>query len=316
MLRSRSPLAAVFLCALAFFCCVGAAAASPEAKTITITYVKHPLNAPLVIAKVLGLYEKAFEPEGFTVRWTDLLTGAAQAQALSEGSVQFASVIGWDAVLSARAKGDPVRAIAVFARAPRSFCIMSKNPSIKTVADLKGRTVAGPKGAQLYLLLLMALERAGLTASDVTFVDMQLQPALTTLLSGGVDAAVLAGAGKTRAQSQGARAVACGDGLTIGLMFTAVNEDFLRANPDLARRYVSVHAQALAFLKANPERARAILAKETGLSPADVERLLPEYDFSPEVTGPDKRYLAEAQDFLLRHGLIPRPADLDGLFWP
>jgi sulfonate transport system substrate-binding protein len=315
MFHSRSPLLAALLCALALFCWVGVCAAA-EPRTITITYVKHPLNAPLVIAKVLGLYEKEFEPDGITVRWADLLTGAAQAQALGEGSVQFASVIGWDGVLTARAKGVPLKAIAVFARAPRSFCIMSANPAVRTVADLKGRTVAGPKGAQLYLLLLMALERAGLSASDVTFVDMQLAAAQTSLLSGGVDAAVLAGAGKIRAGAQGAREVACGDGLTIGLMFTAVSEDFLRHNPDLARRYVAVHEKALAFLAANPDRAKAILAQETGLSRADVDLLLPEYDFSPQVTDSDKRYLAQAQDFLLRQGLIPRPADLDGLFWP
>jgi ABC-type nitrate/sulfonate/bicarbonate transport system substrate-binding protein len=69
-------------------------------------------------------------------------------------------------------------------------------------------------------------------------------------------------------------------------------------------------------MAANPDRAKAILARETGLSRADVERLLPEYDFNPQMSGSDKRYLAQAQDFLLRHGLIPRPADLDGLFWP
>ena len=286
-----------------------------DSASVTITYVKQPLNAPLILAKALGMYEEEFESAGYTVKWADLSTAAAQARALREGTVQFASVIGWDGVLLARSRGEPIKAISVFARAPNAFCLMTKNPSVTSVADLKGRTVAGPKGAQLYLLLLMTLERAGLAATDVAFVDMQLPQALTTLLSGGVDAALLAGVGKIQAQAEGARALVCGDGLSIGLLFTAVNENFARAHPDLVRRYIAVHNRALAFLQANPGKAREIITRETGLTEQEVERLLPEYDFTPAVTDSDKQYLASAQEFLSRKGLLTRHVDFGGIFW-
>jgi len=291
-------------------------ALADDLKRFTVTYVKYPLNAPLILAKHLGMFEKEFEADGIGVDWADIVTGPGQAAALASGAVQIASVISSDAVLSARSRGESIRAVAVFARAPRTFCIMAKSPAIRTVKDLKGRTVAGPKGTLMHLMLLAALDRAGIKQDETTFVNMPVASALTALLSGGVDAALAAGPGKMRAMADGARELACGDGLTKGIILTAVNEDFLNSRPDIVRRYLSVHNRALTFLKSQPARARAIIATETGLTPAEVDRLLPEYDFSPAVTASDKADLLSVRDFLVRLGLISNPPDLATLFWP
>ncbi|MFZ5426596.1 MAG: ABC transporter substrate-binding protein [Thermodesulfobacteriota bacterium] len=295
---------------------VNSRAIAADIARITITYVKYPLNAPLIVAKHLGLYEQEFQAGGIGVDWADIVTGPGQAAALASGAVQIASVISSDAVLASRSRGEPVRAVAVFARAPRTFCIMAKSPSVASARDLKGRTVAGPKGTLMHLMLLAALERAGLKPGDATFVDMPASSAVTALLSGGVDAALAAGPGKMKAMAEGAREVACGEGLTKGIILTAVNEDFLKANPDLVRRYLEVHAKALAFLRNEPAKARGMIAAATGLTPEEVDRLLPEYDFSPEATDSDKADLKAVRDFLMDLGLISSPVDPAALFWP
>ena len=309
---------AVFISVLAVIALLAfnSRAFAADTARIAITYVKYPLNAPLIVAKHLGLYEQEFQADGIGVDWADIVTGPGQAAALASGAVQIASVISSDAVLASRSKGEPVRAVAVFARAPRTFCIMAKSPSVKSAGDLKGRTVAGPKGTLMHLMLLAALEKAGLKPGDATFVDMPASSAVTALLSGGVDAALAAGPGKMKAMAEGAREVACGDGLTKGIILTAVNEDFLKANPGLVRRYLEVHGKALAFLRDEPARARGIIASATGLTPEEVDRLLPEYDFSPEVTDSDKDDLKAVRDFLMGLGLISSPVDPSTLFWP
>lgn len=313
--RTLAP--AVLLAFLALVACAApAGAGQPGTQNVSITYVKYPLNAPLILAKALGMFEKQFASAGWGVEWADIVTGPRQAEALASGAVQFASVISSDAVLASRSRGEPIRAIGIFARAPGTFCLMAKNPAIKRVSDLKGRTVAGPRGTLMHLMLQAALQKAGMAQTDVTFVDMPVASALTALLSGGVDAALAAGPGKIKAEAEGAREVTCGDGLTKGLILTAVNEDFLRDHPELVREYLKVHAQALAYLKAHHAQSVDIIASETGLTAAQVERLLPEYDFSPTVTDPDIQDLASVQEYLVRLGLVTKPVDPRGLFWP
>ncbi len=308
----------VFLAAVAVAgaCGPAAFAAHDTPKIISITYVKFPLNAPLILAKVLGLYEKEFAKDGSTVEWPALETGPGQADALAAGAVQFASALSADSVLGARSRGEPVRAFAVFARAPRAFCLMTKNPALKSMAGLKGRTVAGPKGTQLHLMLMAGLEKAGLSDKDITFVNMSVPQSMSALLSGGVDAALAAGPGRIKAEADGASVVVCGEGLTKGLILTAVNEDFAREHPDMVDRYRKVQAEALEFLTSHPAEARAMIAQETGISQNDVERLLPEYDFSPNPTESDLAALADIQTFLLRTGMMAKPAGLAGFFLP
>jgi sulfonate transport system substrate-binding protein len=294
----------------------GPAQAAGARKTLAVTYVKYPLNAPLILAKVMGLYEREFAPDAITVEWADITTGPRQAEAIRDGGVQIASVISSDAVLAAIARGEPIQAVAVFARAPGTFCLMTKSPAVGSVRDLKGKTAAGPRGSLLHLMLLAGLERAGLKPGDVTFVDMPVPQAMAAMLAGNVEAALTAGPGKIRAEAEGARVVSCGEGLTKGILLTAASEKLLREDPGMVRRYLAVHGKALAFLRENPRQASEIIAQETGLTVAEVERLLPEYDFTPGVADSDKQDLNAVQDFLARLGLIVKPVPLERVFWP
>lgn len=288
----------------------------PVKKSLTVTYVKYPLNAPLIIAKSMGMYEREFSAGGVSVEWADITTGPRQAEAIKDGGVQIASVISSDAVITASSRGEPIKAIGVFARAPGTFCLMAKNPAVTSARDLKGKAVAGPGGSLMHLMFLAGLERAGLKPGDVTFVDMPVPQAMAAMLGGNVDAALTAGPGKIRAEAEGARVVFCGEGLTKGVILTAASEKLLREEPGVARRYLAVHAKALDFLRDNPGQAAEIIASETGLTVAEVERLLPEYDFTPRLAESDKQDLNVVQDFLARLGIIPKPVPLEGVFWP
>lgn len=303
----------LLLAATAWPAAVRAGQAVPE--TLTLTYVKFPLNAPLIIAKSLGLYEKEFAVNGTKVQWADLTAGPKQIQAMAADSVQFASAISADSVLAAKANGLDVAVFGVFSRAPGAFSIMVKNQDIKTVADLKGRTVAGPKGSLMHQLLASALKKNGLEPNDIEFVNMPAAQALSTLLSGGVDAALVAGTGRVKAEAEGARVLANGQGLVKGVILMAAMRPFLAAHPDLAARYLKVHGQALAFLRDKPEEAMALIASETGVTVKDVLALLPDYDFAPEITRDDIADLEATRDFLAHQALLRNPVDPKTLIW-
>ncbi|MGE4299300.1 MAG: ABC transporter substrate-binding protein [Desulfovibrionaceae bacterium] len=282
------------------------AADAAAVKEIGITYVKFPLNVPAIVACKKGLYEKEFGPDGITVTHPELTAGPKQTQALAAGSVQFASVLSSTSAIVARANGIDLKVIAVFARAPKAFNIMAIDPAIKTVADLKGKIVAGAKGSLLNQLLFAALAKAGLAPSDIQFVNMPSSQAKAAVLGGSAAAALVAGPGVPAVEAAGGRVIANGDGLVEGVIVVAVSGDFLNQHPDLVKRYLAVHDAALRFMREQPEETCALVAAETKLGVDDVKRMLPWYDFNPAITARDTQDLEATQDFLLDNGMIEK----------
>jgi sulfonate transport system substrate-binding protein len=287
--------------------------AAAKVDKISITYVKLPLNAPAILAKRLGLFEKEFGPDGITIQRPELTAGPQQTEALAAGSVQFASVLSSDSAILARSNGMDIKVIAAFSRAPKAFNVMVKNPAIRKISDLKGKTVAGQKGSALNHLLFAALKKEGLTPSDIKFVNMAGPQAQAALMSGSVDAALIAGPALVTAEAAGARVIANGDGLIGGLLVVAVSGPFLRDYPDLAKRYLKVHDQALQYLKNNPAESIKIVAEETQTNEADVKRMLPWYDYTSRITAQDLAGLAATQTFLKENDMVATPININDL---
>jgi sulfonate transport system substrate-binding protein len=299
----------------ALFFALGPTPAHPAAKIdkISITYVKLPLNVPAILVKRLGLLEKEFDPDGITIQRPEFTAGPQQTQAMAAGSIQLTSVLGSDSAILARANGIDLKVVAAFSRAPKAFSVMAKNPSITTMADLKGKTVAGPKGTLLHHLLFAALKKAGLKPADVKFVNMGIAQAQAALISGSIDAALVAGPSLVPAEAAGARVLVSGDGIVGGLTVIAVSGTFLRDHPDLVKRYLKVHDQALRYMKNHPAESIKIVAEETQISETDVKRMLPWYDFSPKVTRGDLADLASTQAFLKENDMLTNTIDIKDL---
>ena len=87
------------------------------------------------------------------------------------------------------------RAVPGFATSPPSSrtgktqaIIVPKDSPIKTLADLKGKRVAFGKGSSAHNLLVAALEKAGLTWSDITPAPLAPADATAAFVKGSVDA--------------------------------------------------------------------------------------------------------------------------------
>jgi len=287
--------------------------AASKVDKISITYVKLPLNVPAMVAKRLGLFEKEFGPDGIAIERPELTAGPKQTEAMAAGSVQFASVLSSDSAILARANGVDLKVISVFSRAPKAFNVMTRNPAIKGVADLKDKTVAGPKGSLLNQLLFAALKKEGLRPADVKYVNMAGVQAQAALLSSSVDAALIAGPAQIKAEASGARVIANGEGLVKGLILTAVSGQFLKNHPDLVKRYLNVHEQALEYLKTRPDEAIRLVAEETEIGEADVRRMLPWYDFDPKITDSDLADMKATQAFLQENEMLTNTIDMKDL---
>ncbi len=289
------------------------AAAAEKVKSIQITYVKAPLNIPSIVEKKLGLFEKEFGPEGIRVNQPELSSGAKQTEAIAAGSLDICNAIGGTSVILAAANGVDIKIIGIYSRAPKAFTIITKSPAIRTISDLKGKRIGGPKGTILHQLLLTALVRNNIKSDQVRFLSMDIPMATTAVINGSIDAALCAGPDLLRAQSTGARILTTGEGLIEATIAIAVRGEFLRQHPDLVRRFLKIHKESIALIKSQPQKAYAMTAEETGLPIEAVSQMAGWYDFDPRIKPSDIRYLKETQNFLVNNGMLDKGVVIEGL---
>jgi NitT/TauT family transport system substrate-binding protein/sulfonate transport system substrate-binding protein len=301
-------LAAALLAAHALF------AAGPA--EVRISYAKSPFNLPLIVGIRRGVIEQAFAKAGAKVTFFEIDSGAKQTEAMAAGSLDLAGVINTTSVILAAAGGNEVRIVSGFSQPTGLFAIVAKDPAIRTPADLKGRRVAGPKGTALHQLLAAALERSRLSMQDVSFLQMDLPAARTALLSGQVDAALLAAAQVTQAQAAGAHVVATADGYIKPQLVVAARGGFLRDHPRLVDLYVATHRELLQWIAAHREEALAIGAKEQGITPAEARALAEGSHFTADLGPAEVAALGADMDFMVRIGMLRAPVNVKDLLRP
>ena len=316
-------LVAILLFAFAAGC--GSAPATPSApakpaaanpKSISLTYVKAPLNVPSIVEKKLGLLEKEFAKDKIAVQYPEITVGSKQTEAMAAGSLDFAHALGGTSAILAAANGVDLKIIAIYSRAPKAFVVLTKGDKIQKVSDLKGKKVAGPKGTILHQLILAALAKEGLKPDDIQFISMDLPSSAAALMNGSVDAALSAGPDAIRAEKAGARVLTTGEGLVEATIVTAVRGEFLQKHPELVKRFLNTHNAAIEHMRSKPDEVLAMTAAETGLPAETVKLMLPLYDFSPTIKPSDIAELKRTQDFLLQNGMLKKSIEIEKMLAP
>ncbi|UCM87716.1 ABC transporter substrate-binding protein [Streptomyces marincola] len=269
----------------------------------------------------LGVEQGFFAEQGLDLTMTESQGGAAIVPAVTSGSLQ----IGYSNIVSllvARSQGVPVRMVSVGARASAdalddgSGQLMAADEGITDVADLRGRTVAVNTLLGINeVAVRTGLERHGLSADDVSLVELPIPNMPAALAAGDVDAAMLSEPFTTIAEADGAHAVpvsyaAMGEGLPIAGWFTS--ESFAREHPDVLERFTTALERSLRYAEEHPDEARAVLDSYLDLADGvSAEVTLPGWDPATEPAEIEDvaRLTAEA-------GLIEDLGPLDGLIAP
>ena len=282
-------------------------------ETVNISYVKLPLNVPSIVEKKLELFEKEFGKDRIKVVFPEILEGPKMTEALAAGSLDFCNALGGTSAILAAANGVNLKIIGIYSRAPKAFTIVAADRKINTAADLKGKKIGGPKGTILHQLLLAALARDGLTAQEVAFVNLGIPQAVSAMLSGSIEAALVAGPAVPKALENGAHLITTGEGLLSATIVIAVSNQFMTQHPDLVERYMKVHNDSLRYIKEHPEEVCQLAAEETGISLEDVGKMVPWYDFNPVITAADLDDLEKTQAFLVQNGLLTQTIEIKSI---
>lgn len=170
-----------------------ALAQTADKTTIRLGYVPVLIYSPLFVALEKGY----FAAENLDVQLTPLQGGTDSVVQLAAGNFD-AAVGGIGAgLLNAANKGLDFRIVAPMhsERPPVSTSLVisaARAGDIKTVADLKGKTVAiNATGAATEYWLAQALQEGGLTFADIKLTTVAFKDVPVALQSGAVDAAML-----------------------------------------------------------------------------------------------------------------------------
>lgn len=190
--------------------------------------------------------------------------------------------------------------------------------SIGSPAELKGKRIAVTVGEVNHLLLMAALQGAGLKESDVTLVNMNADDAGAALLSGRVDAAVTWEPWVTRATALGNKAIfTSADTPDLILDSIVVTNATLANRKDALVLFIKAINKGVQYLREHPQESHAIIANVLDVSPTDVADMLAGdkiYDIAdnksllaPNGKGYDS--LNAVVEFLTGQGLLSKPID-------
>ncbi len=278
-------------------------------------------SLPYFVAIERGFFkEQGIEPE--TIR---LIGGPANIAAMISNQIEAAIVLVTIEAMNANLK-KPGVAMYIGVHSQNKIYQMEqfvarKGHAAATLKDLKGARIMSAPGPANLVAAKAVLAKVGLKEGDYTLDQLDMGQHVNVMTSGTFDAGyTLEPQASTMRKLGVARTLEAGViakyilGDEDGNAFAAgcgVTSDFIRARPDVARRFAAVWRKAITFVNENPQEARKYLAKNT-LTPEDVVETVPmvRYYTSGDLTGKQKAEFQRFIDFFTESGTLPEKVDI------
>ena len=250
---------------LAGFSSAAAACLLPSSSAFAATslHVGDQKGGARALLTAAGLTEQS----PVSLQWS-LFAGAPMLiQALTAGAVDV-GVIGDAPLVFAQAGGSPIKAVAAIQTdGTMTAIVVSKDSPIRSIRDLKGRSVATLKSQTGHYLTLAALREAGMQDDDVRFVFIPPTAAKMALQNGNVDAWATWGPYIADAKiSDGAREIVNGGRLMSGLSYVVATEEALQRQRSAIAAYNRLLKDGHQWMLPHAEAYATAWSKETGLS--------------------------------------------------
>lgn len=263
----RSEFAAIALtfAALPF----GRPANAADALAVNVISLPSDTAGQVYYAQDLGYFKAA----GLDVRITDMTSSPAIVSAIASGAADVGfSVVGSAAL--ARQRGLAVKFIAAgalyLASNPTAQLVGAKDTTIRTAADLNGKTVAVTGLADLtYYGTRAWIDKNGGDASSVKFVELPFPEMTPAVVQHRVDAAMIAQPFLTASAPDVKFIAPVDDAIAPRFMSTGwlAGEAWIAKNPEAAARFAAVMRQTAVWANAHQKESAQILMRYTKISP-------------------------------------------------
>jgi len=290
--------------------------------TLSLDFIVLGRFAPWYVAVAKGYYRDA----GLDVKIVPSQGTAQSVQALESGIAQFA-VSDLASLVVARAQGTTTAKMisVVYQKSPYAIYSLVSGANVTTAEQLQGLEIASGAGSATPRIITGFLKERGLDASKVRFTNVDGSARVSMLLANKVPAIetfILAKPGIERAAGSGTVAtfLLADHGLDLYSSGLLATEDYLKANPDLAKVFVNASMMGWRDAMANPQEAAKLMTDQVrALQPEAVVaelQIVRELAVTPDVRSKgfgtiDPARFAAGVDFIVRNvevgGNAPSP---------
>lgn len=261
----------VLAMASASFADPGTAVAGAPVTLGVVTWIGY---GPIYCAAANGYYRKY----GFDVKLVNFTDNSVMAGALQSGEID-ATTLTYDQVIAANARGWKLKVVMPVDYSVGGDAILAST-QIRSVKDLKGHKVAFMSASPSDFLLGYALARDGLSEKDVQPVNTTPEGVVGIMAGGSADVGVSyePNVSVIVKSSGGKRFHVLMSSREARGMITDVlvlKDSVIAKNPKMVEGLIRGTMEGLAFMKADPVKAAAIIAKTLEISPAEVQEQLP-----------------------------------------
>ncbi len=251
----------------------GAALAQGNApRPVRLGYQKS--STLIAVLRLQGTLEQRLEALGAKLSWHEFTSGLPLLEALNLDNLDFSADVADTVPVFAQAAGAQLTFVAQEAPSPTAQAILVRSDSpLKSVSELKGKRVGFAKAAGAHYLLIAALEKAGLSFSDIEPAYLTPADGRAAFEKGALDAWVVWDPFLSAAQKQAnARVLSDGTGLASYQRYYLASTRFAQARPDVLGVIYSELEKTGRWVKQNPKEAAALLSPFWGLDAGIVEQ--------------------------------------------
>jgi len=270
-----------------------------------------------LMMKNQGTLERVLAPRGVSVKWIEFPAGPQMLEALNAGSVDIGSTGAPPPIFSQAAGADLVYVAAEPPPVTSEAIIVKADSPIRTVAGLRGKKVAFQRGSGSHLLLVAALEKAGLGMRDVQAIYLAPSEARAAFEAGAIDAWVVWDPYLAAAQHvYRPRVIADRSGLLPAYGFYLASRKLVQRAPATLSLVLEQFAATGQWANTHQKEMIAMMAPQVGVPKEVIATWLARahagtMPVSPEVAASQQK----VADLLYREKIIPRPVTIAGHVW-
>ena len=221
-------------------------------ETVNIGYLPTDHEAALFVANATKMYEEA----GIDVKLYEYNNGGDMMSAMASGDLDV-GYVGVTPAIYSMSKGVPIKIVAGVQN--EGSGLLSHNSSIKSISDLKGKTVATPGEASIQSVLLKyALKKNGLNISDVESPSMKVSSMNDALRTASIDAMLTYEPYVTISKKINHQTLVENSSDILPdhpCCVVVMSEKFTSKNLDKAKKILDIHNKATEKVRENPEGA-------------------------------------------------------------
>jgi len=220
-------------------------------------------------------YEEGFfKKHGLDLELLHIPSTSMAIQTMLAGEVAFSYTDGRNAVTAGLRGAD----IVMLAGVANHFVFsMMARPEIKRISDLRGKKIGITRiGSSSHTVTLWIMNRAGIKPDEYQLVPLVEVPnVLTSIMAGQIDAGALSPPTSFRARKAGLTELVDLSKEDLEYVSVAVGStrSYIRANEEIARRFIRAYSEAIGFLKNNKAATMRAIQKYARIKDPEILEL-------------------------------------------